>query len=451
MREQIGGERFCRISGELSGRRYAAGKVGNMGIGEWITNSIFSLLYMIPGIGPRIRKWREKRTEYEDYNGRRRRRKRFSLFDRRKGLDMKFLLILGAIIIIGLVMMFSASFPVAYFSKDSSYYFIKRQTGFAIGGLALMFLLSCVDYHTYHVFAAPMMVGAWLLMIVVWFANFGSDEPKRWLNIGPISIQVSEICKFALILFLAHWGSVYYDKMTTFKYGVAPGIVLLLITSFLLYIEPHYSGIVICGLIIAIMMALSGVKVRYFVAAAGIGGLGVFVMAITGKLTYAMSRLEGWGQALEYTTADMWNTTWQTRNSLYAIGSGGLWGLGLGQSRQKYMYLPEPQNDFVFAIVCEELGFFGALLVLILFGMLVYRGFKICMKAPDKFGMLLGVGLMAQIGLQVVLNILVITDWLPNTGISLPFFSYGGSSLIMLLAQMGIVLNISRSAAIDKT
>ena len=409
-----------------------------MGLGERLSEFVFFILHHVPGLGPRLKEWQRKRGEYEDFNGKRRRRKRFTMIDWHKGLDLKFLLILGAIIVIGLVMMFSASFPVAYFSKDSSYYFIKRQVMFAIIGIVLMFFLSVIDYHVYHFFAAPVMVIAWFLMIVVWFANIGSDEPRRWLNFGSVSIQVSEICKFALILFLSHWGSVYYDKMITFKYGVAPGIVLLLITTFLLYIEPHYSGIVICGLIIAIMMALSGVQLRWFAAAAGLGGLGIFVMAITGKLTYAMSRLEGWGQALEYTT-------------LYAIGSGGLWGLGLGQSRQKYMYLPEPQNDFVFAIVCEELGFFGALMVLILFGMLVYRGFKICMKAPDKFGMLLGVGLMAQIGLQVVLNILVITDWLPNTGISLPFFSYGGSSLIMLLSQMGIVLNITRSASIDKT
>ena len=160
--------------------------------------------------------------------------------------------------------------------------------------------------------------------------------------------------------------------------------------------------------------------------------------------------MDGWGQALEYTTNEMWQTTWQTRNSLYAIGSGGMWGLGLGQSRQKYLYLPEPQNDFVFAIVCEELGFVGAAIVLTLFAILVFRGIQICSKAKDMFGRLLGVGLMAQIGLQVVLNVLVITDWLPNTGISLPFFSYGGSSMIMLLAQMGIVLNISRSANIAK-
>ncbi len=379
-----------------------------------------------------------------------RRRKKFRILSIGNGIDVMFFLLVLAVLIIGLVMMFSASFPVAYFSKDSSYYFIKRQVIFALIGVGVMIGLSFVDYHHYHKLALPAMIGAWLLMLLVIPLNWGSDDPRRWINIGPINIQVSEICKFALILFLAHWSSLYYDKMKTFKYGVAPGIVLLVVTSFLLYLEPHYSGIVICGAIIAIMLFLAGVPLRYF-GIAGAGGIGIIsIMAVTGKLTYAMARLDGWGQALEYTTVEMWNTTWQTRNSLYAIGSGGLWGLGLGQSRQKYMYLPEPQNDFVFAISCEELGFIGALLILLLFAVLVWRGLTICLKATDKFGTLLGVGLMAQIGLQVVLNILVITDWLPNTGISLPFFSYGGSSLIMLLAQMGIVMNISRSAAVEK-
>ncbi len=379
-----------------------------------------------------------------------RRRKKFRILSIGNGIDVMFFLLVLAVLIIGLVMMFSASFPVAYFSKDSSYYFIKRQVIFALIGVGVMIGLSFVDYHHYHKLALPAMIGAWLLMLLVIPLNWGSDDPRRWINIGPINIQVSEICKFALILFLAHWSSLYYDKMKTFKYGVAPGIVLLVVTSFLLYLEPHYSGIVICGAIIAIMLFLAGVPLRYF-GIAGAGGIGIIsIMAVTGKLTYAMARLDGWGQALEYTTVEMWNTTWQTRNSLYAIGSGGLWGLGLGQSRQKYMYLPEPQNDFVFAISCEELGFIGASLILLLFAVLVWRGLTICLKATDKFGTLLGVGLMAQIGLQVVLNILVITDWLPNTGISLPFFSYGGSSLIMLLAQMGIVMNISRSAAVEK-
>lgn len=377
-------------------------------------------------------------------------KKKFRIFSIGEGLDMQFLLLILGILIIGLIMMFSASYPYAYHRYGDSYYFIKRQVLFALLGLAAMFGMSYFDYHHLHKLAVPALAASWLLMVIVLIIPTEDDAPKRWLELGFFRIQASEVCKLALILFFANWGSLYYKKMKTLKYGVAPALGVLGVTAVLLYLEPHYSGIVICILIVAVMVYLAGLPLKYFFMAGGAVGVLVVLMAVTGKLTYAMSRLDGWGQALEYTTNEMWQTTWQTRNSLYAIGSGGLWGLGLGQSRQKYLYLPEPQNDFVFAIVCEELGLVGALIILAIFAMLVYRGIRICQQAKDMFGRLLGVGLMAQIGLQVVLNILVITDWLPNTGISLPFFSYGGSSLIMLLAQMGIVLNISRSANIEK-
>lgn len=376
-------------------------------------------------------------------------RKRFKLFSKGMGMDLPFLLLLLALLIIGLVMMFSASYPFAYDRYENSYYFLTRQLIFAVVGVGVMIAVSYFDYHHFHKLAVPILVAAWLLMLLVLILP-SDDDTKRWLRLGVFSIQASEVCKFAIILFLANWGSLYYRKMHTIKYGVMPALVVFAVSAFLLYKEPHYSGIVIILLITAVMLFLAGLPIKYFVAAGSLGALVVGIMAVTGKLGYAMSRLDGWGQALVYTDNDMWQLTWQTRNSLYAIGSGGLWGLGLGQSRQKYLYLPEPQNDFVFAIVCEELGLIGALIILSIFALFVWRGIKVSSRARDKFGTLLGVGLMAQIGLQVVLNILVITDWLPNTGISLPFFSYGGSSLIMLLAQMGIVMNISRSAALEK-
>ena len=225
------------------------------------------------------------------------------------------------------------------------------------------------------------------------------------------------------------------------------------VTAGLLLLEPHFSGIVIIGILTVLMLYVGGMRVTYLAIGAIALGVVILVMAVTGGLSYAMERMDGWGQALNYTSSsdpDMWNTTWQTRNSLYAIGSGGLFGLGLGNSRQKFLYLPEPQNDFVFAIVCEEIGFIGALIILLIFALLVWRGITLSLRSKDRFGKLLGIGLSAQIGIQVVLNILVITDWLPNTGISLPFFSYGGSSLIMLLAQMGLILSISRTANIEK-
>ncbi len=377
-------------------------------------------------------------------------KKKFKIFSIGEGLDLQFLGLLILIMIIGLIMMFSASYPYAYHRYGDSYYFIKRQVIFAIIGVAAMIGISFFDYHHFHKLAAPIMGVAWLLMLIVLIMPTEDNAPKRWLNLGIFGIQASEISKFALILFFANWCSIYYKKMKTIKYGVAPALLVLGITGFLLYLEPHYSGIVICMFLVAVMLYLGGLPIKYFIIAGVSFGVLIVILSATGMLTYAMSRMDGWGQALEYTTNEMWQTTWQTRNSLYAIGSGGLWGLGLGQSRQKYLYLPEPQNDFVFAIVCEELGLIGAFVVLAIFGLLVFRGIKICQQAKDMFGRLLGVGLMAQIGLQVVLNVLVITDWLPNTGISLPFFSYGGSSMLVLLVQMGIVLNISRSANIAK-
>ena len=199
------------------------------------------------------------------------------------------------------------------------------------------------------------------------------------------------------------------------------------------------------------MMYISGIKYRYIGLLVLMLILVVLGLWATGKLGYAMERLNGWGQALTPNLdTKTWNDTYQTRNSLYAIGSGGFWGQGLGQSRQKYLYIPEVQNDFVFAVVCEELGFVGGAIILCLFALLVWRGITISMRAKDNFGKLLGVGLSAQIGYQAILNIMVITDWMPNTGISLPFFSYGGSSLVMLLCQMGIRLSISRESNLEK-
>ncbi len=376
-------------------------------------------------------------------------RRKYKLFSMRLGIDMTFLFLLILLLIIGLIMMFSASYPAALEYQKNSYYYLERQAFFAIVGIVIMMITSYFDYHHLHKLAPIILLGAFALLVIVLFTP-ARNGVHRWLNLGLFDLQASEVCKFAIILFMAHWGSIYANKMDTFKIGVLPGLIILVIACFLLYKEPHYSGIVIMIMLMAVMMFISGVKVRYFVIAGIAVASIVLFLIVTDKLGYAMERLDGWGQALTYVNDELWDDTYQTRNSLYAIGSGGFWGLGLGQSRQKYLYLPEAQNDFVFAIVCEELGFIGAFLILLIFAFLVWRGITISMRAKDKFGTLLGIGLTAQVGIQVVLNILVITDWLPNTGISLPFFSYGGSSLIMLLFQMGIILSISRTANIEK-
>ena len=365
------------------------------------------------------------------------------------GIALPFCIIILVLLTIGIIMMFSASYPVAYYTEGDSYYFLKRQLIFAGIGIAVMFVTSFFNYNKLHKLAPLIMGVAYIFLIVVLFIPSATGI-KRWIPFGPFNIQPSEIAKFAIILFFAHWCSKYYNKMQFAKYSVLPGVAIFGTVALLLFLEPHYSGIVIIAMLTVLMLYMGGMKTSYLIAGGVILGVLVVLLALTGGLTYAMTRMDGWGQSLIYTTEKMWQTTWQTRNSLYAIGSGGLWGLGLGQSRQKYLYLPEPQNDFIFAIVVEELGFIGATLILLIFALLIWRGITLSLRAKDTFGKLLGIGLTSQIGLQVILNILVITDWLPNTGISLPFFSYGGSSLIMLLMQMGLVLSVSRTANIER-
>ena len=373
---------------------------------------------------------------------------KFKWFSVRLGLDMSFLFLVLVLLIIGILMMFSASYPSGFAYESDSLYYLKKQLVFAALGIGLMIVLSYFDYHHFHIFAYVVL--AFALGCLVWVLFVPTNGVRRWIYIGSLgSFQPSEMAKLAVVLVFADWGSRHTKKMGTFKYGVLiPGCVSVLIIILML-LEPHYSGIAIIIMLTALMMFINGVKLKWF-AIIGIPAAALIVLAaLTGKLGYFMERMDGWGMALN-PTDDLYWATYQTRNSIYAIGSGGFWGLGLGMSRQKYLYIPEVQNDFVFAVVCEELGFLGAAIVLFLFGLLVYRGIKISINAKDRFGSLLGIGLSAQIGIQVILNVLVITDGMPNTGISLPFFSYGGTSLVMLLAQMGIILSISRTSNLEK-
>ena len=398
------------------------------------------------------------RRRVEDYERERRastkksRRKiQFSLLNIGKGIDIPFILIIFVLLAIGITMMFSASYPVAFYEIGDSYYYLKRQLIFAAIGLVIMIAVSFVDYHYYHRFAAIILGVSYFALMLVLVLPSQAGGVHRWIGVGAFGIQASEISKFAIILFMAHWGSRYYDKMDTLRYGVLPGAAVFGSTAALLILEPHYSCIVIIALLTVVMMFVSGIKIKWLAIGAAVLVAVILLLWITGALTYAMERMDGWGQALnDDLSREMWDSTWQTRNSLYAIGSGGLFGLGLGQSRQKYLYLPEPQNDFIFAIVCEELGLVGAVIILLIFALLVWRGVIISLRARDRFGKLLGIGLISHIGLQVILNILVITDWLPNTGISLPFFSYGGSSLLTLMFEMGVILSVSRTSNIEK-
>ena len=368
------------------------------------------------------------------------------------GIDPPFCLLILILLVIGTIMMFSASYAFAYYTVGDSFFYLKRQIIFIVLGIAAMAVMSFFNYNKLHN-VAPIILGvAYFSLLLVLILPSAEGGVKRWIPLGIFNLQPSEIAKFAIILFFSHWASKYYKMMQLPKYSVLPGVIVFGTIAGLLLLEPHYSGIVIIGVLTVIMLYIGGMKTKYLIVGGIALGAIILLLAVTGGLSYAMSRMDGWGQALSAERGtELWDQTWQTRNSLYAIGSGGLWGLGLGQSRQKFLYLPEPQNDFIFAIVVEELGLIGAAIILLIFALLVWRGITLSLRSKDKFGKLLGIGLTSQIGIQVVLNILVITDWLPNTGISLPFFSYGGSSLIMLLAQMGIVLSISRTANIERT
>lgn len=375
-------------------------------------------------------------------------KKKLKLFSIRSGLDMPFLFLITILLAIGLIMLFSASYPNAYYLKEDSYYFIKNQFVFAIAGFVIMIMLSYFDYHHFHKFAVPSLILSFGLLVLVLIMP-AINGVHRWVQIGAFSFQASEITKFAIVLFFAHLISINFKEMGTFSKGILPFGLILVPTLILLALEPHISCTVIIVLLAAGMLFIGGVKLRWFSGVLGIVATALlYLVLFTDKLTYANDRIAGW---LDPFSAGSSVDTWQTRQGLYAIGSGGLLGLGLGNSRQKYLYIPEPQNDFIFAVVCEELGFIGALIILILFAMLIWRGIIISMRSKDKFGALLGIGLTAQVGLQVILNIAVVTNTIPNTGISLPFFSYGGTALVMLLAQMGIVLSISRSANLEKS
>ena len=370
-------------------------------------------------------------------------KKKLRLFYVGESFDTPFLILLLILVTIGLACMFSASYVNAYYREDDSYFYIKKQLIFAAIGIAAMLICSCIDYHIWHQLSLPVLGIAVVLLIVVLFIP-SSDGVQRWIPLpGLGNIQPSEVAKFGLILVFAHMISLNHKQMGKFTKGYVPFMAILALLCGLTILEPHLSGTILIFAIGFVMMFIGGTKFIYLFGTVLAGGAAVFFLIAV--LGYEQDRIEVWLNIFEVYENNR-DQAWQTMQSLYAIGSGGLMGQGFGNSRQKHLFLPEPQNDFVFAIVCEELGFIGALLIIILFAVLVWRGFIIAMHSPDKFGFMLAVGLSVQIAIQVALNIAVVTNLLPNTGISLPFFSYGGSSLIMLLGQMGILLSVSRQS-----
>ena len=384
----------------------------------------------------------------------------------------------------GIVMMYSASYAYAAVNeKDGATTFFVSQLKNAAIGFAAMAVISKINYKVLNgrmaIFAFGLTVAVLVLTLIL---NIGAadSETKRWIKIGGFQLQPSEFAKFTLILTLAYVMCVLQkslrapdgkharftpreDGLTKFErkiFGFARTpftscivlSVIIVIYCGLIFLESHYSCTILLFLMGVSMMWLSGTKRKYFGWVILIGAAVITIVLVKpellGKLGgFAEARISAW---LSKDPSQNQGARYQTVNGLYAIGSGGLFGVGLGNSKQKQLYIPEPQNDFIFPIICEELGFIGAAVVIILFAFLIYRGIVIAVKCKDYFGSLLVMGIMIQVALQVIINIAVVTDLFPNTGMPLPFFSYGGTALLVLLCEMGIVLSVSRNSSIEK-
>lgn len=350
---------------------------------------------------------------------------------------------------LGIVMVLSASAPSSLATNGNSYEYVIKQGIFAIVGICLMLFISKIDYRIYKKFYKLAYFGSIIALALVVIPGIGVDVKgaTRWIDLGFGSFQPSEIAKIGLIVFYAAYLTDHRTELSSFVEGfIKPLLYLVPPIAILFFIQDHLSASIIIIAIISIMMIMAGSKLKYFLTAgitgAGAGLAGMVILAqATGKGDFRLDRLttflDPW--------ADATGKGWQVIQGLYAIGSGGLFGVGLGESKQKYLYIPEPHNDFIFAVLAEELGFIGCLIVIALFGVFIWRGILISMKAKDCFGSLLAVGITSLIGVQAIMNIAVVTSSMPATGVSLPFFSYGGTALVILLCSVGVLLNISRS------
>lgn len=359
-------------------------------------------------------------------------------------IDLPFFVLVMLLLAIGLVMLLSASFPSAYDETDGAnpLYYFSRQAVFAVMGVAAMIFIGKINYQRFRALGKPLLYLSVILLALVLVPGLGITRynATRWLGIPGTSFQFqpSEIAKVAVVIYFADSISKKKDQMRSFRYGIVPYALILMVLAGLVLPEPHLSGAILILGAGAAMMLVGGINWAWVGGAIGAAaGLLYVVLFVVG---YNTSRITSWLDPW----ADAQGSGYQLAQSLIAIGSGGLLGVGLGKSRQKYMYLPEEHNDFIFAIVCEELGLIGAVIIMALFAALVLRGFWIALHARDRFGSLLVVGVMTLLGVQTFLNIGVVTGLLPTTGISLPFFSYGGTALSIQLAEMGIVLSVSR-------
>lgn len=366
-----------------------------------------------------------------------------------KPLDFIMLVTVLLLLALGIVMVLSASSPKALAEDGNSYSYVERQLVFAVMGIAGMLIISQIDYKAYRKWYKIAYIGSIGLLLLVPLIGYEAGGAKRWIDIfGLFSLQPSEIAKIGMIIFFAAYLAKMKDKIKNMTEGFfRPLLFLVPVIIILILFQNHLSATIVIVGIVAIMMLIGGTRLRYFVGFGLpiliLGGVALFLLAKytdigAFRLNRILSFLDPW--------ADPTGDGWQAIQNLYAIGSGGLFGVGLGDSKQKYLYISEPQNDCIFAVLAEELGFIGCTVVIVLFGILIWRGILAAIKAPDLFGTLVATGITGMIAIQVMINIGVVTAVFPVTGMPLPFFSYGGTSLLILLCSVGVLLNISRQS-----
>ena len=356
------------------------------------------------------------------------------------GVDYPFLILVLAALAVGLAMLYSASYAQSEYDTGyvSSTRYLQKQAACAVIGLAAMAVFSRLPAELWYRLAWPLYGISILLLLSVLVVGESVNGARRWINVAGIQFQPSELAKFTMILLFGRLTRQFGSRAETFRYGVLGFGMAMLGILVPLALEKHLSAIMLMGMVGVVMMFVAGTRAKWLLA--GAAGAGVFVLIYVSFMGYAGDRITAW----LHPERDPGDTGYQILQSLYAIGSGGLFGLGYGKSRQKYLYLPFQYNDYIFAVICEELGLVGALGIIALLSALILRGYWIALHARDRFSTVLAAGLVTLIAVQTVLNLGVVTNLLPSTGISLPFFSYGGTALAVNLGEMGIVLSISR-------
>lgn len=349
-----------------------------------------------------------------------------------------------SLVCIGVIMVFSASIYTSSIKYNDQYHLFKKQLQFAGIGLLAMTVISKIDYRLYKKYSKHLIIISIALLILVLIVGEDYNNARRWFSIGGMSLQPSEIAKYGVIIFSAASLSDMKERVRSFTRGFLPSILLIIVVSGLIFVEPNLSTAIVVAIIVIGMFFVAGGNLGYIM-----GSGGALVVAVIYAMVFSDWR-KGRLDAFLNPDANSTGFGWQANQSLLALGSGGIFGQGLGNGKQKMFYLPEPQNDFIFAHIGEELGLLGTLLILCLFLLLIWRGIRIALYAPDTFSSLLAFGIIFMIGIQVLINVCVVTQIIPVTGMPLPFISAGGSSLVFLMSGMGILLNISKKTSITR-